>query len=71
MEYIGKRTLAIHVMHKYPIMLFKLVPLIQRELERGNFIIEILVATTVVLCCLVAERIIAVFLPQLFGQFHK
>lgn len=71
MEYIGKRTLAILVMHKYPIMLFKLVPFIQRELENGNLIIEISVAMVTVLCCLVAERIIAAFLPQLFGQFHK
>lgn len=71
MEYIGKRTLAILVMHKYPIMLFKLVPFIQRELENGNLIIEISVAMVTVLCCLAAERIIAAFLPQLFGQFHK
>lgn len=71
MEYIGKRTLAILVMHKYPIMLFKLVPFIQRELENGNLIIEISVAMVTVLCCLVAERFIAAFLPQLFGQFHK
>lgn len=58
-------------MHKYPIMVFKIAPFIQRELEKGNFIIEISVATISILCCLVAERIIAAFLPQLFGQSRK
>ncbi|MCM1047904.1 MAG: acyltransferase [Clostridiales bacterium] len=66
-EYIGKRTLAILVMHKYPIMFLKLFPFIQRELEKCNFIIEISVALITIMCCLAAEKIISRFVPQLYG----
>lgn len=68
LEYMGKRTLAILVLHKYPILFFKLFPYILAGIMEQNLVIEILVTALTILLCLFAERIISKFLPQLFGQ---
>lgn len=68
MEYIGKRTFAILVMHKYPIMIIKLFPGVQTKLQAGNFIVEIFIVAITIMCCLLAERVISRFIPQLFGN---
>lgn len=67
LEYLGKRTMAILVLHKYPIMFFRLFSYIQTEMQEGNPIIEILVTLLTILLCLMVERVISRFCPQLFG----
>lgn len=69
MEYLGKRTLAILVIHKYPIMVFKLAPFIQTKLQEGNLVIEVFVTIVTIVCCLMVEKIIVRLMPQLFGKF--
>lgn len=68
LEYIGKRTMAILVLHKYPIMFFKLFSYIQIQLQKSNVVIEFVITVFTIMLCLIAERIISKFLPQLFGQ---
>lgn len=60
MEYIGKRTLAILVMHKYPIMMFKLFPVVQTKWKivkciLGDYCLMgiIVGAVSVFFCCLI------------------
>ncbi len=48
-------------------MALKLFPLVQEKLQAGNFIVEIAVTVFTILCCLVAEKLISRFLPQIFG----
>lgn len=67
LEYLGKRTMAILVLHKYPIMFFKLFPYIQTGIREGNLIIEILLTIFTIFVCLVVEKIISKFLPEIFG----
>lgn len=73
LEYTGKHTLAILVMHKFPILLFQTVApfsvwLTQHDTWIG-IISNILVALIALILCLVVELFINRFLPFLLGDF--
>lgn len=72
MEYIGKRTLAILAMHKFPIMFFKMViPKLNEQILSGNLLVEILLTIGTIILCLIAERLIMVLVPEMFGKRRK
>lgn len=72
-EYVGKHTLAILVMHKFPVLLFQTVGPLKSPLTRYDDPVGILCAVGVsvvaVAICLAAGWFIGRFLPFLFGDF--
>lgn len=75
LEYIGKRTLAVLVMHKFPILLFQTVGPMKTLLTQNNSAIGVLVALLVsiitIFLCLTAELVIRRFLPFMLGDFSS
>ena len=73
LSYVGKRTLPILVMHKFPILLFRiLIPSMRDMLDNGDILIELLFGIFIIVLSLVFERIISKFIPILFGiKFSK
>lgn len=75
LEYVGKTTLAILAMHKFPVLLFQTVGPLKSLLTQYNSLFCIIMAMVVSLIaiamCLVAERIIRRFLPFLLGDFYS
>ena len=72
-EFVGKRTLAILAMHKFPILLFQTVGPLKGILTQYNSLICIISAVFVSLIsialCLAAEWIIKRIFPFLLGDF--
>lgn len=69
MEYIGQRTLAILVMHKFPIMFLRVFfPFAEEKISEGNIPFEILICAFTIGCCLIAEKIISLIVPEVFGK---
>ena len=62
--YLGRRTLAVLVMHKFPIMAMKLLLHGQKE----SIAADLLMAAMTVFLCLVAERAIGSVFPAAFGN---
>ena len=73
LSYVGKRTLPILVMHKFPILLFRiLIPSMRAMLDNGDILIELLFGIFIIVLSLVFERIISKYIPILFGiKFSK
>lgn len=71
-EYIGRRTLAVLVMHKFPILFFEWVcPGMKKWMASGLLPAELLaVALSIALCCL-AEGIIMKLCPFMLGRFPR
>lgn len=73
MEYVGKATLAVLVMHKFPVLLFQTVGPQKTLLTQYDsvlcVIIAVLIAIVSIALCLVCERIILRFFPFLLGDF--
>lgn len=68
-EYIGKRTLAILVMHKFPIMFFELFfPFFRNGVNNQVIVIELLETAIVIVMCLLSEKMISCFVPEVFGR---
>ena len=72
-EYVGKQTLAILVMHKFPVLLFQTLGPLKEPLTRYDDLVGIGCAVGVsvvaVAICLAAGWFIGRFLPFLFGDF--
>ena len=63
-RYLGQRTLAVLVMHKFPVMAMKLLLRNRREsilTDAGMMIVSVLL-------CLLAERILSRICPAVFGK---
>ena len=72
LEYIGKRTMAILVMHKFPIMFFKMIfPTVNTAILEGNVFVSIIMCAVTIALCLVVEKVINMFLPEVFGKTRK
>lgn len=72
MEYIGQRTMAILTMHKFPIMFLRVMfPFVDRRIAERNILCEVAVCAFAIGCCLAAEKIISMILPQAFGKSRK
>ncbi len=75
LEYVGKRTLAILLMHKFPVLLFQTVGPLKTVLAQGETLTGTLAALAVsviaVALCLAAEWVITRYLPFLFGTPRK
>jgi len=73
LEYIGRNTLAILVMHKFPIVLFQTVGPLKSWLSTCDSIVGFIAAVVVsllsIVLCLVAECIIRRVAPFLLGEF--
>ncbi|MBE6959383.1 MAG: hypothetical protein E7448_01475 [Ruminococcaceae bacterium] len=73
LEYVGKNTLAILVMHKFPVLLFQTVGPLKAPLTLTDDPVGILVAVVVavvsIAVCLAVGWFIHRFLPFLFGDF--
>lgn len=70
LEYAGRRTLAILVMHKFPILFFEWVcPVVKNWLKAGILPAELLVAALAIVMCCIAERIIMKICPFVLGKF--
>ena len=63
-RYLGQRTLAVLVMHKFPVMAMKLLLRNRRE----SIWIDICMMLVSVLLCLLAERILSRICPAVFGK---
>ena len=72
-EYVGKQTLAILVMHKFPVLLFQTIGPVKGLLMLYDDVLGVLVAVVVALIslglCLGVGWLIKRFLPFLFGDF--
>lgn len=74
MEYVGKRTLAILLMHKFPVLLFQTVgpaALLLDNTGAYGVLSAIAVSLISIGLCLVAEKIISRWMPFLFGDFSS
>ncbi len=72
LTYIGKRTLPILVMHKFPIMLCKIVfPWLSQKIAEGSILVEIMFAIMIVAVTLLIEKILSVIAPWAFGLKPK
>lgn len=73
LEYIGRSTLAILVMHKFPVLLFQTIgpqkSLLAQYDSVGGILLAVAVALITIVMCLVAEWIIRRFFPFLLGDF--
>ncbi|MBR2634096.1 MAG: acyltransferase [Clostridia bacterium] len=69
---IGKSTVAILVMHKFPVLLFqKAIPFVSDLLARENALAGLAVTAVSILLCLAAERVFCFFCPILVGLEKK
>lgn len=67
--YVGQHTLAILLMHKFPVLFFQTVfPITKRLLAEGSDLIGVVVSIVSIVLCLIAERIIVKFLPFIVGK---
>ena len=73
LEYIGRNTLAILVMHKFPVLLFQTVGPLKALLANYDSIAGVMAAALVsvlsIILCLTVECIIRRFAPFLLGEF--
>lgn len=76
LEHIGRNTLAILVMHKFPVLFFQTIgpfekPLEQYDTLQGNLLAGLPVALISVGMCLIAAAVIDRLFPFLFGRGRK
>lgn len=71
LQYIGRRTLAILVMHKFPIMACKILLRAagwEAATLPGMILTDLFMAAAVIALCLPVERLLSRFAPALFGK---
>ena len=69
LEYVGASTMAILVMHKFPVLFFQtIVPQTRKLLADNNLPVALIVAVIAIAMCLIAERIILLICPALVGK---
>lgn len=72
LEYIGKNTLTILVVHKFPILFFQVVvPYTSKLLANNNIPISFIVALVSISLCLVFDLFVKKFCPIVIGQTKK
>ncbi len=72
MEYVGASTLAILVMHKFPILFFQtILPFTRNRLANNDLFTALAVAVISIIMCLVAEKIIMLICPVVLGKNRK
>lgn len=68
MQYIGKRTLPILLMHKFPVLFFQeICPGLNTLINRGNFCAEITCSVLTIMMCLGVSYFIEKYLPEIIG----
>ncbi len=74
LEFVGRQTLAILVMHKFPVVLFQVLPPVKRLLQSENALSSFLAGMGVTVLsmglCILAGRIIQRFFPMLLGRIR-
>ena len=75
LEYVGKSTLGILVMHKFPVLLFQTIGpqtvLLERIDSIVGVIISLVVSVIAIVLCLAVTFFINRYLPFLLGDFSK
>ncbi|MCR5068145.1 MAG: acyltransferase [Erysipelotrichaceae bacterium] len=72
LEYVGASTMAILVMHKFPILFFQtILPLTKKRLADNDLLTALAVAAVAVVMCLIADKIITMICPPLLGKRKK
>ena len=76
MEFLGKRTLSILLMHKFPILVFQIMtPVISGWLKNPDSFQGILSALitavlSIIMCC-IADKVIHRIVPWMLGAFER
>ncbi len=69
LEYVGASTMAILVMHKFPILFFQtILPFTRNRLADNDLITAIAVAILSIIMCLIADKVITMIWPPLLGK---
>lgn len=68
LEYVGKNTMSVLLMHKFPIILYSFLPIPDAE---GNVPISISLSVLTVLLCLAVDAVIEKILPAAIGKPRK
>ncbi|MEG1926669.1 MAG: acyltransferase family protein [Ruthenibacterium sp.] len=72
LQYIGKHTLAILVMHKFPLLFFQtMLPVTKKMLQQYPLPAGVMITIASISMCLIAEKIILAICPILLGQTIK
>ena len=72
LSYVGRNTLGILLMHKFPVMfVIVLFPFAQRFLTSYPVIMSLLLAVVTIVLCLAADRIICLVAPWAVGKQTK
>ncbi len=70
--YIGRHTMAILLMHKFPIVFFQTIcPVIKNMLKNNSFIAMLIATVLSIALCLIAEIVIDVIFPSVLGKPAK
>lgn len=70
--YVGRRTLPILLMHKFPILFFQVIfPWTRQPLKDNNAFVSLLVAIISIIGCLIVDIFLRRFLPVFVGQKKK
>lgn len=69
LSYMGSRTLAILVMHKFPVLFFQtLCPFTKVWLNNGNNLAALAIAVVTIILCLTVEHFVSMFIPFVYGK---
>lgn len=72
LQYIGKRTLPILLMHKFPVLFFQQIcPVVRDLLNQGNVLAEIMCSLGSILLCLLVTRLMERYMPGMIGGTIK
>jgi len=72
LEYIGRHTLVILVLHKLPILVFQtVIPFTKQPLRNNNLFVAVVVCFIAITSCLIAEVIIDKIMPWALGHKQK
>jgi fucose 4-O-acetylase-like acetyltransferase len=72
LSYTGTKTLAILLMHKFPLLFFEFIcPGTKQLYSAHRTIASILITIPSILLCLIVEAIITKYCPWIFGRYKK
>jgi fucose 4-O-acetylase-like acetyltransferase len=72
LSYTGTKTLAILLMHKFPLLFFEFIcPGTKQLYSAHRTIASILITILSILLCLIVEAIISKYFPWVFGRYKK
>lgn len=70
-RYISKRTLAILVMHKFPVLFFQVIPFTRNSIVQAPLFAGCIIAVASIVMCLIAQKIISNMCPSVLGEDNR